>query len=491
MSVKKFIAKSTVEALRLVKKELGADAIILSNKKIDGGVEILASTHEDLESISVNKVDKIIDKKSSNKKASEFFSIDEFCESITSGAEDLEHSIPIVRDEVKDEVEETTGKFIPPSVEENKKVLANHESIFQTVEKTAKKSKEIIVDKQEDLLENSQAKTLVQIQEDNKRQEQKNNASNVEYKIPTEIMLELRSLRKIMERKLKRLNLNENTEVKINLLKKLLSVGFSPKISKDLIVSVGSKLDFVEAETITRKTVSNLINIVKLNQDIVSQPGVYALVGPTGVGKTTTAAKIAAKAVSKYGSEQVALISTDTYRIAAHEQLKIYGKLLNIPVTLVKDPSALKKTIEKLKENKKIIILDSVGMSQKDKNVQKMLQVFHEVEIEKILLLPANANSDALDDIIKAYSIYGLSGCIVTKEDEAVGLGTVIDATIRNNLIIHYVCNGQRVPEDIIFPNKKNLIAKTFGENNLIGNKELSNLEIALLMSKYELDQED
>lgn len=294
-----------------------------------------------------------------------------------------------------------------------------------------------------------------------------------------------------MERKLKKLNLNENTEVKINLLKKLLSVGFSPKISKDLIVEVGSKLDFVEAETITRKTVSNLINIVKLNQDIVSQPGVYALVGPTGVGKTTTAAKIAAKAVSKYGSEQVALISTDTYRIAAHEQLKIYGKLLNIPVTLVKDPSALRKTIEKLKENKKIIILDSVGMSQKDKNVQKMLQVFHEVEIEKILLLPANANSDALDDIIKAYSIYGLSGCIVTKEDEAVGLGTVIDATIRNNLIIHYVCNGQRVPEDIIFPNKKNLIAKTFGENNLIGNKELSNLEIALLMSKYELDQED
>lgn len=494
MSVKKFIAKSTVEALRLVKKELGADAIILSNKKIDGGVEILASTHEDLESISSNKVERIIDKKIEEKKSSEPFSIDDFCDSITNNSSDQKAD-----ENNTDNVEKTK-----PIIEENEskedlynnqiinnKVVANHDGIFKKIVSPPSITiAEVLFEKKEDLLENSQAKTLVQIQENNKKQEQKNQNSN-DNKIPTEIMLELRSLRKIVERQLNKLKLNENAEVKINLLKKLLAVGFSPKISKDLILNIGGKLDIVEAESNTRKNISDLISIVKVNQDIVNKPGVYALVGPTGVGKTTTAAKIAAKAIAKYGDDSVALISTDTYRIAAHEQLKIYGKLLNIPVTLVKDSTGLKKTIDKLKENKKIIIIDSVGMSQKDKNVEKMLQGFHEVEIEKILLLPANSNADALDDIIKAYSKYGLSGCIVTKEDEAVGLGTVIDATIRNNLTIHYICNGQRVPEDIIFPNKKSLITKTFGENNLIGNKELSNLEIALLMSKYELNQED
>ncbi len=486
MSVKKFIAKSTVEALRLVKKELGADAIILSNKKIEGGVEILASTHEDLESISTNKVEKIIDKKLEEKTKKEPFSIDDFCESITNGTGIVDEEKPIEKMPIDESfLEDTSNKLaLPKNLADPKKITANHESIFKTIEIPQNK------EKKEDLLENSQAKTLVQIQEENKRQEQKN-SNTADYKIPTEIMLELRSLRKIVERQLSKLKLNDNAEVKINLLKKLLSVGFSPKVAKDLIVNIGSKLDIVEAETNTRKSVSNLINIVKVNQDIVNIPGVYALVGPTGVGKTTTAAKIAAKAVAKYGSENVALISTDTYRIAAHEQLKIYGKLLNIPVTLVKEATQLQKTIEKLKESKKIIILDSVGMSQKDKNVEKMLQAFHEVDIEKILLLPANAKSDALDDIIKAYSKFGLSGCIITKEDEAVGLGTVIDATIRNHLMIQYVCNGQRVPEDIVFPNKKSLIAKTFGENNLLGNKELSSLEIALLMSKYELNQDD
>lgn len=486
MSVKKFIAKSTVEALRLVKKELGADAIILSNKKIDGGVEILASTHEDLESISSVKVEKIVDNKIDKKNVNEPFSIDDFCESITNDTSDeLQEQNKVTPIEEKlsnDHLNDFINKDIVDT-----KLVANHDVIFKKIEKPM--IKEVFVEKKEDLLQNSQAKTLVQIQENNKKQEQNNPAQ--ENKIPTEIMLELRSLRKIVERQLSKLNLNENAEVKINLLKRLLAVGFSPKISKELMISIGSKSDLVEAETNARKHVSNLINIVKLNQDIVNTPGVYALVGPTGVGKTTTAAKIAAKAVVKYGSDSVALISTDTYRIAAHEQLKIYGKLLNIPVTLVKDSSNLEKTIEKLKENKKIIIIDSVGMSQKDKNVEKMLHSFNEVEIEKILLLPANSNADALDDIIKAYSKYGLSGCIITKEDEAVGLGTVIDATIRNHLMIQYICNGQRVPEDIIFPNKKSLIAKTFSENNLIGNKELSNLEIALLMSKYDLNQED
>ncbi len=483
MSVKKFIAKSTVEALRLVKKELGADAIILSNKKIDGGVEILASTHEDLESISTNKVEQFIDKKLEDKVTKETFSIDDFCDSITNETiikEDLVEK-PTINDQVTEEAESKI--IVSKNIGGAKKVTANHESIFKTIGMPEPK------EKKEDLLENSQAKTLVQIQEGNKRQEKTNNS--VEYKIPTEIMLELRSLRKIVERQISKLNLNENSEVKINLLKKLLSVGFSPKIAKDLIVNIGSKLDIVEAETNTRKVVSNLINIVKVNQDIVNTPGIYALVGPTGVGKTTTAAKIAAKAVAKYGYEKVALISTDTYRIAAHEQLKIYGKLLNIPVTLVKEADMLQKTIEKLKESKKIVIIDSVGMSQKDKNLDKMLQAFHDVYIDKILLLPANSKSDALDDIIRAYSKFGISGCIITKEDEAVGLGTVIDATIRNHLMIHYVCNGQRVPEDIAFPNKKNLIAKTFGENNLIGNSELSSVEIALLMSKYELNQDD
>ena len=519
MIVKKFIAKSTVEALRMVKKDLGADAIILSTKKIDGGIEILASTHQDLESISTDKIEEVVENKpkpkTKQKNDAPTFSIDDFCDSIINDSnenseknteiakiieveqEDKEDFIDLEEDsteinnlenefaeesQTKNEVIEEPKKITRESIEkllleklnnktEVKKVSANHVGIFKPLNHSEKQEDDDILD----ILEGSQANTLLQMKDEIKNQEK----INYNEKVPEKILNELKSLRNIVEKKL---NINEISEIKINILNYLLSIGFSAKLSKDLISNINNPVDLNDAENSVKDELSKILKIVKSKQDIINKPGVYVLLGPTGVGKTTTTAKIAAKSVLNYGSESVSLITTDTYRIGAYEQLKIYGKLLKVPVTLVKDLTSLTKTINKLKETKKIIIVDTVGMSQKDKNIETVLGMFQDVAIQKVLLLSANSNSQTLDDIIKSYSKYGLSSCIITKEDEAVGLGAVIDAIVRNNLTIQYICNGQRVPEDIILPSKVKLISKIFNKENLINSKQLTKLDIALLL---------
>lgn len=496
MNIKKFIAANTVEAMRLVKKTLGSDAIIISNKPINGGVEIIAMNNYELETLnSKDIVPKLIEKESTsveeNENSNEDFCIDDFCSEITLGEtkkDNKKKQLQQASEISKKDIEEVSVSV--PNQKPRK--TANHDNIFPVVsdkvdiDNTVKKEVSINESK---LLENSQAQTLF---EKHINEEVISNESTVDdRKIPTEVLIELRSLRKVMDSHLNKLNLGKEVELKVNILKKLLTVGFSPVLAKNLIADLPKNCDMINAESFIRTKASSMIKSVRVSDEIIMQGGVYALVGPTGVGKTTTAAKIAAKAVEKFGINDVALITTDTYRIAATEQLKIYGKLLKIPVTVIKDIKLLSKTVLKVKQEKRLVIIDTVGLSQKDQRINSMLETINLIDgIKKILLLPSNAKIDALDEIIKIYSQFSLDGCILTKEDEAIGMASSLDAIIRSSLVLHYVCNGQRVPEDICFPNKKSLIVKAFNEINEGPNSYLSNLDIAILMSEFDYSED-
>ncbi|MEO8165283.1 MAG: flagellar biosynthesis protein FlhF, partial [Betaproteobacteria bacterium] len=184
----------------------------------------------------------------------------------------------------------------------------------------------------------------------------------------------------------------------------------------------------------------------------------------TGVGKTTTTAKLAARCVVRHGAEKLALLTTDNYRVGAHEHLRIYGRILGVSVHAVRDAADLEIALSELR-NKHMVLIDTVGMSQKDRHVAEQIAMFsgQGEGIRRLLLLNATCQGDTLEDVVNAYNKEGLAGCVITKTDEAASLGAVLDTVIRHRLPVHYVSNGQRVPEDIHPANREYLLHRAIG----------------------------
>lgn len=241
------------------------------------------------------------------------------------------------------------------------------------------------------------------------------------------------------------------------LMRDMINVGFSPALSRKLLEKMPANGDSAWIQRI----LGHNIRVAPAAEDIVTRGGVYALVGPTGVGKTTTTAKLAARAVVRYGADKVALITTDSYRIGAHEQLKIYGKILGVTVHAVRDTADLQLTLSGLK-HKHLVLIDTMGVGQRDSRVPAQAEMFDTAGVKRLLLLNATSAGGTLDDVVRMYQGSGIIGCIPTKLDEAVTLGTVLDVVVRHKLTMHYIASGQRVPEDLHEVNLDYLLHRTF-----------------------------
>jgi len=204
--------------------------------------------------------------------------------------------------------------------------------------------------------------------------------------------------------------------------------------------------------------------------------------GPTGVGKTTTTAKLAARCVLRHGAGKVALVTTDSYRIGAHEQLRIYGRILGVTVYLAKDAAELQQILLELK-HKHMVLIDTMGMSQKDRLVGELNAMLTDCGVRRLLVMSATSRGDTLDDVVKAYRGDDLAGCILTKVDETASLAPSLDAIMRHGLRLHYVSNGQRVPEDLHLPNRAYLLHRAFKETPEVSPHRYHGLEPGLMMA--------
>ena len=178
--------------------------------------------------------------------------------------------------------------------------------------------------------------------------------------------------------------------------------------------------------------------------------GVVSLLGSPGVGKTTTIAKLAARFALHYGPDHVALLTTDTYRIAAYEQLRIYGKLLGITVKSISDNKSMRGVLRSLRD-KRLILIDTAGMGQDDVRIRQQLAALRgrQLNLKNYLVLPATSQYLVLRETLRTFSEVDIAGAIVTKLDECRSLGPLLSVLIQNQLPIAYVSDGQRVPEDI------------------------------------------
>lgn len=281
-----------------------------------------------------------------------------------------------------------------------------------------------------------------------------------------DISQEIKLLRNLLEGQLAGLAWNElkrQDPERLEVLRRLLGVGFSPALARQIVEHMPQGYSTERGMKWARTALQHNLPTVGAGADIVEGGGVFALVGPTGVGKTTTVAKLAARATLKHGAARVALITTDGYRIGAQDQLRIYGKILGVPVYAVTDEADLRQTLADL-HNRHLVLIDTVGMSQRDQRVVEQIALLagHASPVKRLLLLSANAQGNTLDDVVRRYHGNGLDGCIFTKTDEAFSLGSGLDVIVRYKLPLFYITNGQRVPEDLHVASSLYLVDRVF-----------------------------
>lgn len=435
--IKKFHALTTRDALRQVRDALGANAIILSNRQVAGGVEIIAVADMDMAALTA-RAEPALWAAAQNPRQPE---------PARAQAPARQPDVPhrprpgAIPEEAKpqlatlaDYLDQQQVSLIRPSP-----ARASHGSTPGSANGPATAAKP-----------------------DGESQSGANPPPAVQ-----ELAREVRMLRGLVEGQLAGFAWNDLTRrdpLRVEAMKRLLAAGFSAAFARQLLDRLPKdEADLTRALKWIKSTITHNLRIAEGADDIVEQGGIYALVGPTGVGKTTTVAKLAARAVLRHGASKVALVTTDTYRIGAQDQLRIYGRILGTPVFAVRDENDLEMTLSDL-SGRHLVLIDTVGMSQRDKRVTEQVAMLcgEERDVKRLLLLGAPSQGVTLEEVARAYSGPGLIGCILTKIDEALTYGPVLDVAIRHELPVHYITNGQRVPEDLHLANPTYLADRAF-----------------------------
>ncbi|MCG8425999.1 MAG: flagellar biosynthesis protein FlhF [Chromatiales bacterium] len=410
MKIKRFFAKDIRQALRQVRETLGADAVILSNKPVDGGVELVAAMDYDASAYEVQ--------------------------------ESPNHS----------SAEPPPANVTPFTKPEPESAVSSHQPEPQVQPQSR-------VNQPAPKVEWSQDPMLVEMRE------------------------EMKSLRRMVENELSGLSWREmsaNQPHAKELLRRLISLDLSPDICKQLVESVGA------VETIDqawRKALYFLATeVATVGDSLLDQGGVVALIGPTGVGKTTTIAKLAARYALRHGNRHVALISTDNYRIGAQEQLNTYARILDVPIRSAANAEELSIALNCFAD-KRLVLIDTAGMSQRDIRLSEQLSMLYgdHKQVRCFLTLSATTQQSAQEQAIRAFSVARPEACVLTKVDEAATLGGTLSALIHSAMPVAFMADGQKVPEDIHLARAHTLVSRaaTLSET---GNMEYGDEYLAMTL---------
>ena len=440
MNVKKFSASSTREALRKVRDALGADAVILSNRNVNGSVEILALASDDMSSLAPTT-----DQRTGSAPAAEpALAAFSTARRMDTGrdhdqAAGLSEALGNARDHAQRAQQQQPAQMFAAAGQPPQASVGSQEM--------------------------------------------------------SAMMNEIRSMRSMLESQLAELTWTSQAKrepVKSAVLREMLAAGFSASLARFLIEKMPEAGSQESGMKWIKSVLERNLTTIDNENEMIERGGVFALVGPTGVGKTTTTAKLAARCVMRHGPGKLALITTDGYRIGGYEQLRIYGKILGVMVHSVKDQADLKIALDELK-GKHTVLIDTVGVSQRDKMVAEQVAMLSGAgtDVKRLLCLSATSTGETLNEVVRAYQGDGLTGCIMTKLDEAATIGNVLDVVIRQKLNLYYVANGQRVPEDLHVANQQYLVDRAFKLKRETAPFQFQDAELPLVMANTAKNMND
>lgn len=268
--------------------------------------------------------------------------------------------------------------------------------------------------------------------------------------VPQGIVDELHAMKDMIEDRfntLAWLGQARQNPIQSNLMLKLIRAGYSPTLSRTILERMPEDMDAAQSVRWVMDVLERNLKTDAEGTPLQEEGGTFALIGATGVGKTTTAAKLAGLCARTHGAGSVGLITLDSYRVGAQEQLRAYGKMLGVVAHLAHDRAALQDLLGLL-SNKKMVLIDTTGLAPRDPRKREMMELLDLPNVKRLLVLNAGGHGDTLDDVVSAFKSASAQQVIFSKIDEAVKLGPAIDAALRHQLILRGVTTGQRVPED-------------------------------------------
>lgn len=495
MNVKRYFAQTAREALRMLKDELGPDAVVLSNRAANGGVEILALPAGEVATLqrARSQAQAAAAAAASAPKpaaaprpaqGADFFD-DDFRVSLSRAASQrpaAAAAAPAAAARPAPARAPEMQPFNPPRVELNREVFnaasaqVRRPAAPPATPPAARSPLRSEAPRQPEATPPRPRPAGVEEEARIRALESAN----------SQMATELAAIRGMIERQLAGFAWGEMSRTspgRTRLIGDLLEAGFSASLARELAEEVPDEDSPENAHRLLHHALTRRFRSMGGEDDIVDRGGVFALVGPTGVGKTTTTAKLAARCVVRHGADKLALITTDSYRIGAHEQLRIYGRILGVPVYVVRDATELRETLASLRD-KFMVLIDTMGMSQRDKMVAEQSAMLTGAgKLSRLLLLNSTCRGDTLDDVIRAYGGDDMAGVILSKMDEAMSLAPVVDVAIRHQLDVFYVANGQRVPEDLHLPDREALVGQALRELPAASPFRLDPLEAGLIMA--------
>lgn len=237
--------------------------------------------------------------------------------------------------------------------------------------------------------------------------------------------------------------------VRVHAMQRILAAGFSPKLARHLAAALPKSYSPEQADAWLRLVMIRNLRVHEPADLPGIRPGVWALVGPTGHGKTTTLAKLAANAALRHGQDSVALVSMDGYRIGAQQQLETYARMMGVTFAAVDDADELPQILEEIRRDKACVLIDSAGFATQDERFGNQLSVLKEANAACLLTLSASTQGSLAESIIQRIPIQNLEGIILTKLDEGGLCGPLLDCLMRYRLSLCCLATGQRVPEDL------------------------------------------
>lgn len=400
MQVKRFFAADMRQAMKLVRDELGSDAAIIGNRRIAGGVELTAALD------------------------------------YTPSA--LAPRVPNA--ELEQELRKTQSRIATELAGRSESEQGNRQ-LFAGQSLTAS----------EPLIEPQVQAPAAAVA-----------PAPVDPRLFDAMRSELSGLRELLEVQLGSLawsQLQGNQPQQANVWRRLQRIGLSGPVARELLdLTAGIR----EPRQMWRMLLAHLARKIAVPEvEPIEEGGVIAVVGPAGMGKTTTLAKLAARYVLKYGAQNLALVSMDSYRIGAQEQLKTLGRILGVSVTHVDPGQSLAQALEPLLR-KRVVLIDTAGLQASDPALRMQLETLagRGIASRNYLVLATTSQKQVLTAAYHSYKRCGLAGCILTKLDETGSLGEVLSLVIDHQLPVAYLTDGPRIPDDLHLPRPHQLVSR-------------------------------
>jgi len=430
MNIQRFSAPTSREALAKARLAFGEGTLILSNRQTPTGIEVVATAEETV--VGLDRSDKFSHRTGvqTPKFQSKSEAISDSQSQVEEDADRLSMSTLSFQDYVRERMLRRRSEAMAVKPEASKAARATPKIDDIEIDNTPPKIK-----------------------------------ADLQIRIPVkqDITEELQSMKALMEDRFNTLTWLGQTRqnpIQSNMMLKLIRSGFSPNLSRTVIARLPDDLTVAESFRWVMDTLERNLKTDDKTSSLTNEGGVYALVGATGVGKTTTAAKLAYQCAAVHGQDSVGLISLDNYRIGAQEQLRAHGRSMGVVSHVAHDQAALRDLLSLL-SRKKLVLIDTMGLAPKDPRKNELLEFLNLPKVNRLLVLNAGGDGEMLDDVVTAFKSPGVQQAILSKIDEASKLGPSLDAIIRHRLELRGITTGQNIQDDFELAEARKLVRRS------------------------------